>query len=161
MPSSGGSSRPREQTLVSCISCIAGRFLTTKPLGTLSNFKKKKICHSLLHCAQLVSSFLGSSMKLQGHPWWALSVKNPPASARDSGSIPGSGGSLTHSSKQGQSDSCALFQRVRRNTLAALPLPSAHHSLKPSLLAALHPRYHPTQSSALFRVCAVCPLTRM
>ena len=97
MPSSGGSSRPRDQTLVSCISCIAGRFLTTKPLGMLSNLKKKN-CHSLLHCAQLGSSFLGSSMQLQGLPWWALSVKNPPASARDSGSIPGSGGSLTHSS---------------------------------------------------------------
>ena len=27
------SSRPRDQTLISCISCVAGRFLTTEPLG--------------------------------------------------------------------------------------------------------------------------------
>ena len=31
MPSSRGSSRPRDRTCVSCISCIAGRFFTTEP----------------------------------------------------------------------------------------------------------------------------------
>ena len=33
MPSSRGSSRPRDWTRVSCISCIAGRFFTTEPPG--------------------------------------------------------------------------------------------------------------------------------
>ena len=33
MPSSRGSSRPRDQTSVSCSSCIAGEFFTTEPLG--------------------------------------------------------------------------------------------------------------------------------
>ena len=33
MPSSRRSSWPRDQTHVSCISCIAGRFFTTEPLG--------------------------------------------------------------------------------------------------------------------------------
>ena len=32
MPSSRGSSRPRDQTRVSCTSCIAGRFFTSEPL---------------------------------------------------------------------------------------------------------------------------------
>ena len=60
MPSSGGSSQPRDQTRVSC---IAGRFLNTKPLGMLSNLKQ--FCHSLLHCAQLGGSCLGPSVQLQ------------------------------------------------------------------------------------------------
>ena len=34
MPSSRGSSWPRDQTHVSCVSCIAGRFFTTEPLGS-------------------------------------------------------------------------------------------------------------------------------
>ena len=33
MPSSRGSSWPRDRTGVSCISCIAGRLFTTQPLG--------------------------------------------------------------------------------------------------------------------------------
>ena len=33
MPSSRGSSPPRDRTLVSSISCIAGRFLTAEPPG--------------------------------------------------------------------------------------------------------------------------------
>ena len=33
MPSSRGSSRPRDQTSDSCSSCIAGGFFTTEPLG--------------------------------------------------------------------------------------------------------------------------------
>ena len=33
MPSSRGSSRPTDQTYVSCVSCIAGGFFTTEPLG--------------------------------------------------------------------------------------------------------------------------------
>ena len=33
MSSSRGSSQPRDQTLVSCVSCIARRFFTTVPLG--------------------------------------------------------------------------------------------------------------------------------
>ena len=33
MPSSKGSSPPRDQICVSCISCIAGRFFTAEPLG--------------------------------------------------------------------------------------------------------------------------------
>ena len=33
MPSSRGSSWPRDQTCVSCISCTAGRFFITEPLG--------------------------------------------------------------------------------------------------------------------------------
>ena len=33
MPSSRGSSRPRDRTLISCVSCIAGAFFTTEPPG--------------------------------------------------------------------------------------------------------------------------------
>ena len=33
IPSSKGSSRPRNQTYVSCNSCTAGRFFTAEPLG--------------------------------------------------------------------------------------------------------------------------------
>ena len=33
MASSRGSFRPRDQTCVSCVSCIAGRFFTAEPLG--------------------------------------------------------------------------------------------------------------------------------
>ena len=33
MPSSRGSLQPRDQTQVSCVSCIAGRIFTTEPLG--------------------------------------------------------------------------------------------------------------------------------
>ena len=34
MPSSKGSSQPRDQTQASCISCTAGRFFTTEPPGS-------------------------------------------------------------------------------------------------------------------------------
>ena len=33
MPSSRGSSQPRDQTCISCVSCIAGSFFTTELLG--------------------------------------------------------------------------------------------------------------------------------
>ena len=33
IPSCSGSSRPRNRTLVSCVSCIAGRFFTAEPPG--------------------------------------------------------------------------------------------------------------------------------
>ena len=35
MPSSKGSSQPRDWTPVSCVSCLAGRFFTTEPPGKL------------------------------------------------------------------------------------------------------------------------------
>ena len=35
MPSSMGSSWPKDQTCISCSSCIAGRFFTSEPLGKL------------------------------------------------------------------------------------------------------------------------------
>ena len=35
MPSSKGSFHPRDQTCVSCDSCMAGRFFTTEPPGKL------------------------------------------------------------------------------------------------------------------------------
>ena len=35
MLSSWGSSQPRDRNWVSCVSCIAGKFFTTEPLGTL------------------------------------------------------------------------------------------------------------------------------
>ena len=35
MPSSRGSSQPRDWTCISCISCIVGEFFTTEPLGKL------------------------------------------------------------------------------------------------------------------------------
>ena len=38
MPSSRGSSRPRDQTLIACISCITGGFFTTEPLGSPPKF---------------------------------------------------------------------------------------------------------------------------
>ena len=34
--SSRGSSQPRDQTCISCVSCIAGGFFTTEPEGKLS-----------------------------------------------------------------------------------------------------------------------------
>ena len=33
MPSSRGSSQPRDQTCITCSSCVAGRFFTTEPSG--------------------------------------------------------------------------------------------------------------------------------
>ena len=36
LPSSRGSSQPKDQTLISCVSCIAGRFFIAEPLGTAS-----------------------------------------------------------------------------------------------------------------------------
>ena len=33
MPSSRGSFQPKDQTAISCVSCIAGRFFTAEPLG--------------------------------------------------------------------------------------------------------------------------------
>ena len=49
MPSSRGSSQPRDQTLVSCVSCIAGRFFTAgprgKPLGIFSPSNNQDLCH--------------------------------------------------------------------------------------------------------------------
>ena len=42
MPSSRGFSRPRDQTHVSCVSCIAGRFFTTELPGKPQKRKKKK-----------------------------------------------------------------------------------------------------------------------
>ena len=46
MSSSRGSSRPRDRARVLCVSCTAGRFFTTEPLG------KPKYCISVsyFHC---------------------------------------------------------------------------------------------------------------
>ena len=38
MPSSRGSSRPRDRTCVSCVSCTAGGFFTTEPLGKPADY---------------------------------------------------------------------------------------------------------------------------
>ena len=52
MPSSRGSSRPRDRTYVSCSSCIASRFFTTEPLGKPTScsysLNKVKMCYKLL-----------------------------------------------------------------------------------------------------------------
>ena len=42
MPSSRGSSRPRDQTHISCCPCIAGRFFITEPPG--KPLKAKSSC---------------------------------------------------------------------------------------------------------------------
>ena len=36
LPSSRASSQPKDQTLISCVSCIAGRFFIAEPLGKAS-----------------------------------------------------------------------------------------------------------------------------
>ena len=58
MPSSRGSSRPRNQTHVSCVSCIAGGFFTAEPPGKptcLSLFRK---IYQQGHCKPLVWLYL-------------------------------------------------------------------------------------------------------
>ena len=42
IPFSRGSSSPRDQTQVSCVSCIEGRFFTTELLGKQQSIKQKK-----------------------------------------------------------------------------------------------------------------------
>ena len=56
MPSSRGSSQPRDQTCVSCISCFASRFFTTEPPG--------KPAHTQLHFFKSHSG-LFSSKKIE------------------------------------------------------------------------------------------------
>ena len=58
MPSSRGSSQPRNQTHVSCVSCIAGGFFTAEPPGKptcLSLFRK---IYQQGHCKPLVWLYL-------------------------------------------------------------------------------------------------------
>ena len=53
MPSSGGSSQPRDRTHVSCVTCIAGIFFTTEP----------KFCNPMQithHCRTSRGHFSGS-----------------------------------------------------------------------------------------------------
>ena len=47
MSSSGGSSQPRDQTLISCVSCIAGRFFAAEPLGKLQFSSVTQLCPTL------------------------------------------------------------------------------------------------------------------
>ena len=58
MPSSRGSSQPRDWTHVSCISCIAGRFFTAEPPG-----KPSRQTISLLKQTQGEMSFLSDWSK--------------------------------------------------------------------------------------------------
>ena len=46
MPSSRGSSRPRNQTCISCVSCIAGGFSTAEPLRTPRNKERESLKES-------------------------------------------------------------------------------------------------------------------
>ena len=59
MPFSRGSFQPRDQTQVSCVFCITGRFFTTEPLGKpqLNTTHPYKACSSLTYPPH----FLGSS----------------------------------------------------------------------------------------------------
>ena len=43
MPCSRGSSQSRDWTLVSCVSCIDGKFFTTGPTREIENTKKKQM----------------------------------------------------------------------------------------------------------------------
>jgi len=56
MPSSTGSSRPRDRTRVSCVSCTAGRFFTAEALGKTTlyqqEFTKERSVRSQLHPVQ-------------------------------------------------------------------------------------------------------------
>ena len=61
--SSRGSSRPRDQTHVFCISCISGRFFTAEPLGKSLYVLTCTICswwtlHELSVCPSFIWSFV-------------------------------------------------------------------------------------------------------
>ena len=68
IPLSRGSSSPRDQTQVSCVSCIEGRFFTTELLGKQQSIKQEKkkapisprwhSCQAV-SCVQLWEFFLG------------------------------------------------------------------------------------------------------
>ena len=61
MPSSRGSSRPRDRTHVSCSSCIAGRFFTTEPPGKpIDRHCFHLNCPERVGCAVLPSAPVGS-----------------------------------------------------------------------------------------------------
>ena len=59
MPSSRGSSRPRDRTRISCISCIAGIFFTTEPPGKPTIFPAAA-AKSLQSCPTLCDPIDGS-----------------------------------------------------------------------------------------------------
>ena len=52
MPSSRGSSQPRDWTYVSCFSCIAGRFFTAESLGKTNRTKNKQPNNSIKKLAE-------------------------------------------------------------------------------------------------------------
>ena len=47
MSSSRGSSQPRDQTLISCVFCIAGRFFAAEPLGKFQFSSVTQLCPTL------------------------------------------------------------------------------------------------------------------
>ena len=53
-PSPGDSSRPRDQTCVSCISCTAGRFFTTEPPGKLSMITRNELIRKSSYRSTLI-----------------------------------------------------------------------------------------------------------
>ena len=68
MPSSRGSSLPRDRTCVSCSSCIAGRFFTAEPLGKPSNAPFSSV-QSLSHVRIFATSWTAA-------PQASLSITN-------------------------------------------------------------------------------------
>ena len=68
MPASRGSSQPRDQTCISCVSCTAGGFSPTEPLGICSTVTP--CCLSISHVAacmcqsQALNSFLSPPFPL-------------------------------------------------------------------------------------------------
>ena len=65
MPSSRGSSLPRDQACISCVSRIAGGFFTAEPPGK-PNFKYMCVCVCVHMCARVcvcsVTSFMSDSL---------------------------------------------------------------------------------------------------
>ena len=95
MPSSRGSSRPRDQTHISCSSCIVGRFFTTEPPGKpIDRHCFHLNCPERVGCVVFLSASLGSSWLrpppclLHVHLMFLQPVFSEPNSTRGIGSRP-------------------------------------------------------------------------
>ena len=72
MPSSRRSSQHRDQTHLSCVSCIAGRFFTTEPPVKWKSLSRDWLCHPMDHIvhgilqARILEWVVGSLSLLQG-----------------------------------------------------------------------------------------------
>ena len=58
MPSSRGSSRPKDRTHVSCVSCVGGEFFTTEPLKYSSSNQKAHKVQKRMGVGEILLSIL-------------------------------------------------------------------------------------------------------